>query len=86
MDFEGIPPVGSPGTAPGVNQRSQSGKRDNPEPDRASNPEPQPATKDSQTPAVEFSEIDPVIGLTLAEVTPAACKKVAQKIKEILPD
>jgi hypothetical protein len=86
MDFEGIPPVGSPVTAPGVNQRSQSGGRGRSQSDPGSNPEPPPEKEQLPEKAVEFSAIDPMIGVVLAEVTPAACQKVAQKIKEILPE
>jgi hypothetical protein len=86
MDFDGIPPVGSSEVTPGVNQRSQSGKGGGERPGKSSNSEPEPRAENQPSEEVEFSALDPVVGLILAEVTPAACGTVAKKVKEILPD
>jgi hypothetical protein len=86
MDFEGIPPVGAPQITPAVGQRSQSGKGGEGHPGKSSNPEPEPKAENQPSEEVKFSALDPVVGLILAEVTPAACGTVAKKVKEILPD
>lgn len=86
MDFDGIPPVGSPEVTLGINQRSPSGNRREPNPGKSSNSEAEPKTENQPSQEVEFSVLDPVVGLILAEVTPAACGKVAKTVKEILPD
>lgn len=86
MDFDGIPPVGSPEITLGINQRSHSGNGRGANPEKNSSSEPEPKTENQSSEEVEFSVLDPVVGLILAEVTPAACGKVAQKVKEILPD
>jgi hypothetical protein len=86
MDFEGIPPISSAQVTPAVSQRSQSGRGGGQNPGRGSTSEPRPETENKPSEEVEFSALDPMVGAILAEVTPAACGKVAEKVKEILPD
>jgi len=86
MEFEGISRIQSSERVSAVFRNSGSGRQRQwalpslPEPGRS------PEMEGSMAEDVEFSALDPVIGAILTLLAPAACGRVASKIKELLAE